>query len=105
MEDVRVGRRTKTREIVVATGAAFAEVVNANPDRKTLTISPPQTNAIRLCFGAARTDGNGFVMPTGGHPLTLTVETHGEIVFGPIFAASPAGADVFFAWETRLEEK
>lgn len=105
MEDVRIGRKTLSRSATVPVGTGVGVLVPANKDRYTLIISAPETNPLWLTWEPAAAAGTGIRIAAGSPPVMLSIQEHGALVRGPIYASIPLGAETITFAESILEQQ
>ena len=75
-----MNRLSQTKAIQVTT--TTAEIVARAVNRVALTIGPPLSDSVTLypASSGTITSGQGFNLLPNGGPLTITRETHGDLV-------------------------
>jgi hypothetical protein len=105
MEDIRLGRRSPGRQVIVSVATSDGAFVPYAPDRTSLIVQAPLTNRITLSFADPAVADQGIVLYPQGTPLVLDVQHHGALVHGPIRAISDTAAQTVAWWETSLEDR
>lgn len=77
----------------VPIGVADTPFVDKNTARIALVITAPGANPAFIAWNGPASATNGIRIPAGGNPLVLTAALHGALVFGPITASVPLGAE------------
>lgn len=91
IEDIRLGRETRTATTSRSVGTTAVQLVQRATDRTSLLISCAVGDRITLSHDPGVTDQFGLVLHAAGSPLLLDIRQHGDIVVGPIYAVASAG--------------
>lgn len=76
----------------VGIGTASAQFIPRDTHRTSIVISSPVTNDLWISWQNNAAAGTGLRLAAGMAPLRLLLVDDGALVYGPIYAASPAGA-------------
>lgn len=95
-EEMVQAERSEQRFAVSATAV---NIVSVSDFRVALVVSGGGSIGYILGFGPNVAAGSGVAIPAGGAPVTLTIQDHGRMVRGPIWAISPGGAQTITVWE------
>jgi hypothetical protein len=104
MDDVRIGRRTLSRNVSVVLAAGIKLILPGNPARFSIVFCGPQAGQV-----ACSTDPNvvalaGLQFITNSAPVMLTIQEHGDLVRQAWYAFSSGGATAMTIFETILQE-
>lgn len=102
MEDVRLGRETLGRSQTISVLTTKVVLVAENRDRYAVIISAPTTNPLFVSWENDLGVTTGIRLAAGTSPLILTIQQHGRLVQGPIYASAPAGAESIHVAESVL---
>lgn len=104
MEDIRIGRQTKsfTRNLNSTPGANNG--IPANADRIALLISSSNAGDLFLTTASEPANNTGLRLPMDGLPLLLTISDYGDMVRGQILAFHTGGGDNTGYIETILQK-
>lgn len=61
-------------------GAAASEIIGSSTNRCRLTFYPPLAGSYTVNTQAPTANGDGIVLAAGAFPITLDIETDGQIV-------------------------
>lgn len=104
MEDVRIGRKTKSRMIFVQLTVALPEVLPARAMRTHLKISCALAEDVAYKFGQPGNTITGFNLPQDGNPHDYDIQVDGDIVRQALFLGGTLGVETIAIIETWLEE-
>lgn len=102
LEDIKLGRKTKTTEKFVSVSPTSTVLVDANPYCVGLIISAPLTNHITLSLKDTAVDAQGINLAPNVDPLELDIQSHGGIVMRKITAICAGGTEKIGVWITEL---
>jgi hypothetical protein len=104
MEDIRIGRKTRTTFRLVTIAVTATPLVASNPNRVSLIVGVPSTNQIVIGPDANVTTSQGISVYNTGAPFELNIQDHGDAVIKELWAIGGAGVTVGVI-ESFLDEK
>lgn len=102
MEDIRLGRESKTGEKTVTVQTSSTLLVGPDKFRTSLIISTGVTNRVTLSVNNPAVNGSGMILHAGTAPLKLCLANDGDIVTRGFYAIANAASEVITVWETSL---
>jgi hypothetical protein len=105
MEDIRIGRRSLSRELAFTTPAAGAlQVLGGSPNRIAIVLGAPLAGVLTYSTNSNPTTGLGINVTVGQDPVVLSIQDAGEIVTHQFWVIGDAAARVGAVIETILGE-
>lgn len=104
IEDIRIGRRTVTRELRAIIANTSGIFVQSSPKRTVLVFLPPPSGVLTLSMDDPVTGNQGIVLNTSSPPIVMTVQQWGDVTKRNFFAIHSVGGVVCTAFEGVLEE-
>lgn len=105
IEDIRLGRKTRSHTVSKVIGTTSTEVVARAADRSSLVLSSHPTARITYSTETVAVDGVGVVIPPATGPVLLDIQHHGDLVIGPLSAISSAATTTVSFVEVFQPEK
>lgn len=99
---LKMMRQAQSGQRAVSVGVTSTLLVQSDPGRVALIISPPAGGDLWLSLRSAAVSTVGMRLHTNSNPLLLTIGEHGTLVQGPIFGVCPGGAENIAVWESSL---
>lgn len=105
MEDIRLGRKTRTAvRLKVINPGTMEPLVVSSDKRIHLSVWPADDVVFISPTDANAGPSQGYNMAIGGHPFELDIQKHGDAVTKSYSAASTAAPAFLLVIETFLDE-
>lgn len=102
MEDIRIGRDTKTSIHTAVISTTPTPIIDASPERTMLIVFPGAAGAITLSPFANMIDGIGIIISGFTSPMVMTIQEYGDIITKQLYVTN-ATAGTTISWlEGRL---
>jgi len=106
IEDVRLGRRARSRLRTIAVGTSSVELCTENKKRVSIIISSPVTVRITISTAATAIVNEGINLYPAGSPLILDVKHFGDLTTQRITAIGAAlAAETIGVIESTLDDE
>jgi hypothetical protein len=105
MEDVIIGRHTRTVEHIFTLQANSQPVIDYSKRRTKLIIYPPVSGKLYLSIANPATNNNGIQLVSTSQPIIMSIETHGDMVTKQWYGFASAGGITFTWYEGILERE
>lgn len=104
IEDIRLKRKTRTFQGTMIVSNASQDAIPANDKRVSLIVQCTEGTLITLSLQATAVLHHGIDLNIDKNPLTLSLDTHGDIVCKRFQGISAAGTERLLVIETVLDE-
>lgn len=104
IEDIRLGRRTGTAVRAVPVGASSVVLCQANTKRVSITLFALAAQRYTFTDQGDAVLDSGPTINTGTGPVTLTVQSHGQLVTRELRAIASAAAQTVGVIEAYLQD-
>lgn len=106
MEDIRIGRKSKTfQSSVVVPTANSVVLIPANPNRISFWIAQPNADRINISMDTDAVTSSGIRITTTGNPFGLSLILDGDLVTRKFNAIATTSDKTIIVWETVLMEE
>lgn len=102
MEDILIGRKTRTSFRAVTLGAAADVMVPRNRHRIALIIGDPSAGAVTFSMDPNVAANQGLTQHSGNTPILLDIQRFGNLVTEELFGISPGGPTTIGIVEVSL---
>lgn len=105
MEDIRIGRRTKTVCHRTTIDVNPVIMVDGNPNRVILILSASDSDQYSISPNPNEPDFEGLVIPAAGDPVRLTLANAGDFITKPLYAKTGSGPQQIGWIEGTLDDQ
>ena len=103
--DLKLGRRIRTVQRLVAVTTTSSVLVAANQQRVGLRIAPPDTARITASLASVAIFGQGFTIQPGDKPCYFSLYSDGDLPSREFTVISDFGTSNLTIWESFLTEE
>lgn len=105
VEDIRIGRRSRSAEQIVAIGPTATQIIPEDPHRTYITFNGPLTENVTVSTRPDVTFGNGASITSTNSRREFELTKQGDCVTKAWFAITMVGADTMNVMTTSVDEE
>lgn len=105
MEDVRIGRKTMSRQHDFTATTTSQPLISGSDDRYAMILTAPLVGHVTYSLENPAVLGNGINLGVGDGAITISIQEHGDIVRRPWFIISDQAAAPIAVLSSHLLEK